>query len=59
MLPVHWATFNLGFHAWDEPADRTVAAARARGVDIVTPRIGETFTAGVTFNSVNWWERCG
>src|SRR6185436_5192667 len=32
MLPVHWATFNLAFHAWREPADRAVAAAARAGV---------------------------
>ncbi len=21
MLPVHWATFNLAFHAWTDPPD--------------------------------------
>ena len=25
MFPVHWSTFNLAFHAWDEPIRRTVA----------------------------------
>ncbi|HEX6086765.1 MAG TPA: MBL fold metallo-hydrolase, partial [Thermoanaerobaculia bacterium] len=38
MLPVHWATFNLGFHAWREPADRTVAAAQKARIALVVPR---------------------
>jgi L-ascorbate metabolism protein UlaG (beta-lactamase superfamily) len=59
MLPVHWGTFNLAFHAWDEPIKRAVAAARIRSVEIVTPRLGEVVTAGAPFASVNWWERCG
>jgi L-ascorbate metabolism protein UlaG (beta-lactamase superfamily) len=58
MLPVHWGTFNLAFHAWDEPIKRAVAAARTRGVDIVTPRLGEVFSADAAFNSTSWWERC-
>ena len=58
MLPVHWGTFNLAFHAWDEPIKRAVKAARERGVDIVTPRLGEVLTAEAPFNSVSWWERC-
>ena len=28
-LPVHWGTFNLAIHAWDEPAE-TLLRARAR-----------------------------
>ena len=59
MLPVHWGTFNLAFHAWDEPIKRAVKAGRERGIDIVTPRLGEVLTAGAPFNSVSWWERCG
>jgi L-ascorbate metabolism protein UlaG (beta-lactamase superfamily) len=56
MLPVHWATLNLAFHVWDEPIERAVQAANDRGVDLVTPRIGEVVTAGETFESLRWWE---
>ena len=56
MLPVHWATFNLGFHDWDEPVRRALAAAYEYEVDIVTPRIGEVVTAGQPFVSTKWWE---
>jgi L-ascorbate metabolism protein UlaG (beta-lactamase superfamily) len=41
MLPIHWATFNLGYHPWREPADRALAAATKAGVSIVIPRPGE------------------
>ena len=58
MLPVHWATFNLAFHAWDEPIKRAVAAGRQHGIDLVTPRIGEAVAAGSAFASANWWEAC-
>ena len=40
MIPVHWATFNLAFHAWREPADRARAAAGRAGVTLVIPRPG-------------------
>ena len=30
LLPMHWATFDLSYHAWDEPILRTLAAAAAR-----------------------------
>ena len=32
-LPVHWGTFNLALHAWDEPAETLLALApkAARG----------------------------
>jgi L-ascorbate metabolism protein UlaG (beta-lactamase superfamily) len=57
MFPVHWATFNLAFHAWDEPIRRTLAAARGARVEVVTPRIGEVVDADAPFASTPWWER--
>jgi L-ascorbate metabolism protein UlaG (beta-lactamase superfamily) len=42
LLPIHWGTFNLAFHAWDEPAERVVAAAGAHGARLVMPRPGES-----------------
>ncbi|MES3015258.1 MAG: MBL fold metallo-hydrolase [Pseudomonadota bacterium] len=56
MFPVHWSTFNLAFHAWDEPIRRAAAAAKAQQVDLVTPRIGEIVVAGQPFASTAWWE---
>jgi L-ascorbate metabolism protein UlaG (beta-lactamase superfamily) len=41
LLPVHWGTFNLAFHAWNAPAEEAVAAAAARGVAISIPRPGQ------------------
>jgi L-ascorbate metabolism protein UlaG (beta-lactamase superfamily) len=55
MLPVHWATFNLAYHAWAEPIERTVTAARANGVQLVTPRVGEKVEFGSPFESKVWW----
>jgi L-ascorbate metabolism protein UlaG (beta-lactamase superfamily) len=56
MLPVHWATFNMGLHEWDEPIRRAVGAAEMRGIDLLTPRVGEVVTGGEPFPSTPWWE---
>ena len=56
MLPVHWATFNMAFHDWDEPIKRAVKAANEQNVDLATPRIGEVVAAGQPFVSQPWWE---
>ena len=56
MFPVHWSTFNLAYHAWDEPIRRAVAEARRTGVDLVTPRLGEWVDADREFRSTAWWE---
>ena len=57
LLPVHWATFNLGLHDWDEPIRRALETARDRQVELVTPRLGELFDAGQAFQSSAWWEQ--
>lgn len=56
MVPVHWATFNLGFHAWREPADRTVAAARKAGVALVMPKPGQRINVAEPPPIEPWWQ---
>ena len=41
LLPVHWGTFNLAFHAWNAPPEEAFAAARKLDATIVLPRPGE------------------
>jgi L-ascorbate metabolism protein UlaG (beta-lactamase superfamily) len=55
LLPVHWATFNLSYHAWDEPILRTLRAAAAEHVQVVTPRVGEVVEVGQPFENVEWY----
>jgi L-ascorbate metabolism protein UlaG (beta-lactamase superfamily) len=58
MLPVHWATFNLGFHAWRDPADRAVEAARNANVQLVVPRPGEWFEPSEKLRAPDgWWRK--
>ena len=56
MLPVHWATFDMALHPWDEPIKRALNAANEHKVELVTPRIGEVVAMGHPFDSTNWWE---
>jgi L-ascorbate metabolism protein UlaG (beta-lactamase superfamily) len=55
LLPVHWATFNLSYHAWDEPILRTVRAAADQHAQLVTPRVGEVVEIGQPFDNVEWY----
>ncbi|HEY4395080.1 MAG TPA: MBL fold metallo-hydrolase [Polyangia bacterium] len=41
LLPIHWSTFVLAYHAWSEPAETLVEEAAKRGIPVVTPRLGE------------------
>ena len=56
LLPIHWGTFNMAFHAWDEPAERVVAAAGAGGTRLVMPRPGESVEPAAAPATVQpWW----
>jgi L-ascorbate metabolism protein UlaG (beta-lactamase superfamily) len=55
LLPVHWGTFNLAFHAWNAPAEEAVAAAIARGVNIAVPRPGERVEPSAPPRLETWW----
>jgi L-ascorbate metabolism protein UlaG (beta-lactamase superfamily) len=55
LLAVHWATFNLAFHDWWEPADRLAAAATTAGVEVAIPRPGELVELGAPLPTAPWW----
>jgi L-ascorbate metabolism protein UlaG (beta-lactamase superfamily) len=57
LLPVHWATFNLSYHAWDEPIIRTLSAAKAKGVSVITPKVGEKFESEQLFLNQEWYKQ--
>lgn len=58
LLPIHWGTFNLAFHAWSEPAERVVAAAVA-GTQLVMPIPGESVEPAKARPVEPWWRRIG
>jgi L-ascorbate metabolism protein UlaG (beta-lactamase superfamily) len=55
LLPVHWGTFNLALHDWDEPAETLLAGAARRGARIVTPRLGAAFEPEHVDGPEPWW----
>jgi L-ascorbate metabolism protein UlaG (beta-lactamase superfamily) len=62
MLPVHWATFALGFHPWAEPAERALRAAGAHDVVLALPRPGHRLDlAGAHDDGAGapWWREVG
>lgn len=55
LLPIHWGTFNLAFHAWDEPAERVVSAAVAGNTRLIVPRPGESIEPATARQVDPWW----
>jgi L-ascorbate metabolism protein UlaG (beta-lactamase superfamily) len=58
-LPVHWGTFNLAIHAWDEPAEVLARLAPERGVQLVMPRLGEVVEPSRFERLDPWWRSVG
>lgn len=57
--PIHWGTFNLSLHAWNDPMQRLVRAAGQTGIETATPMAGETFVYGAGSRENFWWTRGG
>jgi L-ascorbate metabolism protein UlaG (beta-lactamase superfamily) len=57
-LPVHWGTFSLAMHAWDEPADTLLAHAPSRDA-LVMPRLGEAVEPKEQRAAKPWWRQEG
>jgi L-ascorbate metabolism protein UlaG (beta-lactamase superfamily) len=54
-LPVHWGTFDLGLHAWDEPAETLLTLASKRDVQLVMPRLGAPVEPTHADRVDTWW----
>jgi L-ascorbate metabolism protein UlaG (beta-lactamase superfamily) len=55
LFPVHWGTFSLGLHAWDEPAETLLASGATRGARIITPRLGAAVEPERLDGPTPWW----
>ena len=55
LLPIHNATFDLGFHAWDEPMEKMLSLSAQHGVRLTMPRIGEAVVLDRYQAAQPWW----
>jgi L-ascorbate metabolism protein UlaG (beta-lactamase superfamily) len=58
-LPVHWGTFNLAIHAWDDPAETLLELAPKRDVRLVMPRLGAAVEPARVEIVDPWWRTVG
>jgi L-ascorbate metabolism protein UlaG (beta-lactamase superfamily) len=54
-LPVHWGTFSLAMHAWDEPAETLYAHGARLGVPLLMPHLGEPVEPSRVERVQPWW----
>ena len=54
-LPVHWGTFSLAMHAWDQPAEALLELGPKAGAQLLMPRLGEP-AEPTHFDGIEpWW----
>ncbi len=54
-LPVHWGTFSLAMHAWDEPAETLLKLAPQQGVQLLMPQLGQPVEPAQVDSVTPWW----
>lgn len=55
LLPIHWGTFELGLHDWNEPPETLLKEAGPLGVITITPRLGEPIEPLTGARGTPWW----
>jgi L-ascorbate metabolism protein UlaG (beta-lactamase superfamily) len=54
-LPVHWGTFSLAMHAWDQPAEGLLELGPKAGAQLLMPRLGEPAEPKHFEGVEPWW----
>jgi L-ascorbate metabolism protein UlaG (beta-lactamase superfamily) len=57
MMLIHWGAFTLANHGWSEPIERASIEAKNNGVNLITPKIGETVPLDerISIPRSSWW----
>jgi L-ascorbate metabolism protein UlaG (beta-lactamase superfamily) len=54
-MPVHWGTFALAMHAWDQPAESLLKLAADSGVQLLMPLLGQPAEPAHADSVEPWW----
>jgi len=55
LLPVHWGTFNVALHLWDDTAETLLQLAPKTGARLLMPRLGEPIEPANERKLETWW----
>lgn len=55
LMPVHWGTFALSTHAWDEPVETLLSLADPNETPLLLPRLGQPVEPAQQRPVVPWW----
>lgn len=55
-FPVHWGMFKLALHTWYDPIAQLQKAVTEKGVNLVSPKLGQTVIVNDDYKNEVWWE---
>ncbi|MGM9426718.1 MBL fold metallo-hydrolase [Hydrogenophaga sp. MI9] len=55
LLPVHWGTFSLAMHAWDQPAEVLIEKADRHDTPLLMPILGQAVEPAHVERTKPWW----
>jgi L-ascorbate metabolism protein UlaG (beta-lactamase superfamily) len=55
LLPIHWGTFPLAMHRWDQPPERLLELAPKSATRLLVPRLGEAVQPRHDRPLEPWW----
>ena len=55
LVPIHWGMFSLSLHNWFDPPEHVSQLARAEGIAVLTPKLGELISVNRPPPFQPWW----
>jgi L-ascorbate metabolism protein UlaG (beta-lactamase superfamily) len=54
-LPIHWGTFSLAMHVWDQPVERLLELGPRQGARLLLPQLGQAIEPAHESRITPWW----
>jgi len=54
-LPIHWGTFSLSTHDWDQPIETVLTLSQKESIQLLAPRLGEAIEPAHEHKIDPWW----
>lgn len=54
-MPIHWGTFALSTHDWDQPVETLLSRAPQQGARLLMPQLGEPVEPAHEHEVTPWW----
>jgi L-ascorbate metabolism protein UlaG (beta-lactamase superfamily) len=55
LLPIHWGTFNLALHPWDDPVETLLRLAPKTDARLLLPKLGQAIEPAQDLPIEAWW----